>query len=224
MLEQGSGWLFNSLTQEWQELLTHLRKNIDEIENRINGGNFLPNPERIFAAIDRPISENRVLILGQDPYPNRSDAMGIAFSVPSGTEKLPPTLRNIFRELHDDIGGELRTNGDLTDWQRQGVVLLNQTLTLEEGLSNSHRDIGWNLVTGRIVEHLNQQIDCAILWGKQAQECAPLLGQTEVIVSPHPSPLSSYRGFFGSRPFSRANTVLQSSGHQPINWLGAIAT
>jgi uracil-DNA glycosylase len=217
--EQNSGWLFHSLTTEWQSLLSDQQSQLLAIEQRLVGENFLPAPERIFAALTKPVCDLKVLIVGQDPYPHRSDAMGLAFSLSSTTQKLPPTLRNIFRELHSDLGGELRTNGDLSEWHEQGVVLLNQSLTLLEGESNSHRTLGWSSITTEIVRALSSSISCAILWGKQALELAPLLDGLPIISGPHPSPLSSYRGFFGSRPFSRANAFVQADGREAIDWL-----
>ena len=191
--------------------------NFQAIESRL-GTNFLPSQEKIFAAIARPISESRVLILGQDPYPHPKDAMGLAFSIPASEPKLPPTLRNVFIELRNDLGGELRLSGDLSDWRDQGVVLLNQTLTLEEGMSNSHKDYGWGAITRRIVEVLKPHLSAAILWGKSAQTFEPLLDPQRLITSVHPSPLSSYRGFFGSRPFSQVNQLLINDGRDPIIW------
>ena len=221
MPEQSEGWLFRSLTEEWQGELADLYASFLTIETELNGENFLPKRELIFAALTKPISSAKVLIAGQDPYPKRSDAMGLAFSIPkhnNGEQKLPPTLRNIFRELAGDVGGELRRNGDLSDWRESGVVLLNRTLTLLEGQSNSHKNIGWDAITNRITERLAKTISVAILWGKDAEKLTPFLDGVTIISSPHPSPLASYRGFFGSRPFTQTNMYLKSAGRKEIDW------
>ena len=213
-----SGWLFHSLTPEWQRELVELRPQFKRIEERLAEADFLPKAESIFSALSIPLDDVRVLIVGQDPYPNPGDAMGLAFSVPHTQSKLPPTLRNIFKELQSDLGGELRVRGDLSDWRDQGVVLLNRTLTLEPGKSDSHKDFGWDEVTSKIIEVLSARISVAILWGKSAQELSSRLKNVEILTSPHPSPLSSYRGFFGSRPFSKANEALEKNGLVPISW------
>jgi uracil-DNA glycosylase len=163
-------------------------------------------------------SEAKVLILGQDPYPNSDDAMGLAFSTARRDGKLPASLKNIYRELVDDLDIPYPTSGDLSPWCKQGVVLLNRTLTCAEGESNSHRDIGWREFTDQVVSVLAQQGVVAILWGANAQEVEHHFPKSDCISSVHPSPLSAYRGFFGSKPFSRANQVLVSKGRQPIDW------
>ena len=218
LLELNSGWLFNSLTPEWQREIVELRPQFDGIEEKLAEADFLPKAELIFSALSMPLDKAKVLIVGQDPYPNPEHAMGLAFSIPHTHSKLPPTLRNIFKELQSDLGGELRVRGDLSDWRDQGVVLLNRTLTLEPGKSDSHKDFGWDEVTSKIIEVLSNRMSVAILWGKSAQELAPRLKGVEILASPHPSPLSSYRGIFGSRPFSKANHILEKNGLVPISW------
>ena len=195
-----------------------MRPQIDEIQAKLADQEFLPTLANIFAALKFPPSKSHVLIVGQDPYPNPDHAMGLAFSVPSNISKLPASLRNIFTELKSDIGGNLRTNGDLADWLDQGVVLLNRTLTLTPGESNSHLDLGWREITSYVIKVLEPHLAAAILWGRSANEIAPLITKSKVISGVHPSPLSAYRGFFGSKPFSQANEKLIRSGFRPISW------
>jgi uracil-DNA glycosylase len=146
------------------------------------------------------------------------DAMGFAFSTARKDGKLPASLKNIYRELADDLGVALPASGDLSPWCRQGVVLLNRTLTCVEGESNSHQDVGWRVFTDQVVSILAQQGVVAILWGKSAQEVEDRFPKSDCITSVHPSPLSAYRGFFGSKPFSRANQILVAKGREPIDW------
>ena len=210
--------LFSTLSPEWRSELASIRGQIDEIEAKLTGQEFLPTLVNIFAALKLPPSNSHVLIVGQDPYPNSDHAMGLAFSVPKNVLRLPASLRNIFTELHADVGGTLRTNGDLTDWLDQGVVLLNRTLTLAPGESNSHLDLGWREITSYVIKVLEPHLAAAILWGRNANEVAPLITESKVISGVHPSPLSAYRGFFGSKPFSQANEKLVRSGFTPISW------
>ena len=145
--------------------------------------------------------------------------MGLAFSTARNDGKLPASLKNIFRELVDDLDISHPTSGDLSPWCDQGVVLLNRTLTCAEGESNSHKDLGWRVFTDQVVSVLAQQGVVAILWGANAQEVKDFFPKADCIISVHPSPLSAYRGFFGSKPFTRANQILLAKGIQPINWL-----
>lgn len=202
------------LPTDWQEILD--RKVLDQIEEHV-GREFQPSIEKIFAAFAVPVNDVKVLIVGQDPYPNPEHAMGLAFSVPSSVAKLPPTLINIFKELKSDLGVN-RSNGDLTDWVEQGVMLLNRTLTIGKAGKQSHLDIGWDLFTGQVIEILAKRGVKAILWGKQAQSFENLFPNNNFISSAHPSPLSAYRGFFGSKPFSSINEMLKKEGLAPINW------
>jgi uracil-DNA glycosylase len=180
-----------------------------------------PPAEQTFTALEMsPPDAVRVVILGQDPYHGPGQAHGLAFSVPPGTP-LPPSLRNIFTELRDDLGVEPPANGDLTDWARQGVLLLNTGLTVRAGDAGSHAGRGWERFTDAVirvvVEHSPRAV--FILWGNPARAKRDLLGPgNAVIESPHPSPLAAYRGFFGSRPFSRCNAALTEAGLPPINW------
>jgi uracil-DNA glycosylase len=162
----------------------------------------------------------RVVIVGQDPYPTLGHAMGLSFSVDRVVKPLPRSLANIYRELHSDLGIDPAQHGDLSNWARQGVLLLNRVLTVRGGEAGSHRQIGWEAVTASALTALARRGGplVAILWGADARSADVLLGDVPVIASAHPSPLSAHRGFFGSRPFSRANELLTQQGSQPIDW------
>jgi uracil-DNA glycosylase len=214
--------LYELLPSQWKAELRFSEAEIAclaKIDQRLSQEeSFNPNRESIFRALTENISEAKVLILGQDPYPNPVYATGLAFSVPNSITVLPASLRNIFQELSADIGIEIRTTGDLSDWQNQGVVLLNRTLTVRSGISNSHSDWGWNLITNRIIEVLARNNCIGVLWGRTAQEASAYFSKDYLIQSPHPSPLSARTGFFGSKPFSRVNTMLNRQGKAEINW------
>ncbi len=163
----------------------------------------------------------KVVVIGQDPYHELHQANGLAFSVNKGVI-IPPSLRNIYKEAHDDVGIDIPSHGDLSDWARQGVLLLNTVLTVQEGLANSHKMQGWEIFTDHIIEAMNQRDKplVFILWGRQAQNKEEMIDTTKhfVVKSAHPSPLSASRGFFGSRPFSKTNAFLESRGIAPIDW------
>ena len=185
---------------------------------------YPPRGQRLKALELKSLDAVKVVILGQDPYHGPGQAMGLAFSVPDGV-KLPPSLRNIYKELASDLGVEMRASGDLTGWARQGVLLLNNTLTVEEGKAGSHAGRGWDAVTDACVAAVAQREEPSvfILWGSHAQAKAKRIaglrgGQHLVIESPHPSPLSAHRGFFGSKPFSKANEFLEANGRAPVDW------
>jgi uracil-DNA glycosylase len=182
------------------------------------GRTYLPESGAILNSFTRPLGDVRVLIVGQDPYPTPGDAMGLSFSVSRG-RPMPRSLSNIARELEADTGERLLT-GDLTSWADQGVMLLNRCLTVAPGAPGSHRGKGWEQFTAHAIGALVARGGplVAILWGRDAQNLAPMLGDVPRIESPHPSPLSASRGFFGSRPFSRANALLEQQGAQPIAW------
>ena len=199
----------------WGELLA---PHEDRIESILGIRDFAPSYENVFAALSLPLEKVRVVIFGQDPYPTAGQATGLAFSIPRNFQPLPPTLKNIYRELSDDIGVATPSHGDLSRWSQQGVLLLNRTLTIRAGESNSDQNIGWREITDAIAQELGQRKVCAILWGKNAQELSRFFRSELTIQSPHPSPLSAYRGFFGSKPFSRSNEILQSMGLNPIDW------
>lgn len=184
------------------------------------GRGFLPPGHDILRAFTYPLADVRVLIVGQDPYPTPGHAMGLSFSVRREVRPLPRSLTNIFRELHDDLNIPAPASGDLSPWCEQGVCLLNRVLSVSPGQPASHRGKGWEAVTQCAIDALRDRGGplVAILWGRQAQELARLMPDVARIESAHPSPLSASRGFFGSRPFSRANELLAAQGAEPINW------
>lgn len=188
----------------------------DEIAH---GRGYLPAGTDVLRAFTYPLDQVKVLIVGQDPYPTPGHPMGLSFSVKPGVQP-PPSLQNIFRELHDDTGLPYPTSGDLTPWAREGVCLLNRVLTVRPGSPRSHRGRGWEEVTARAIDALvaRRKPLVAILWGRDAQSLAPRLGATPIIKSPHPSPMSARYGFFGSKPFTRANELLAAQGAEPIDW------
>ncbi|GEL95871.1 uracil-DNA glycosylase [Cellulomonas composti] len=184
------------------------------------GRGYLPAGDAVLRAFRRPLAEVRVLVVGQDPYPTPGHAMGLSFSVQPDVRPLPRSLDNIFRELVADVGVPVPTNGDLTPWADQGVMLLNRVLTVRPGAPASHRGKGWEVVTARAIEALVERGGplVAVLWGRDAQSLKPALGAVPVVESVHPSPLSASRGFFGSRPFSRVNALLEQQGAEPVDW------
>ena len=184
------------------------------------GRRFLPSASRILAAFEQPFDQVRVLLVGQDPYPTAGHPIGLCFSVAPDVQPVPKSLANIFREYQSDLNLPAPSNGDLTPWTRQGVMLLNRVLTVRVGESASHRGKGWEAFTEQAISALvaRSQPLVAILWGRDARNLKPLLGDTPVIESAHPSPLSAASGFFGSRPFTRANDLLVRVGAEPIDW------
>ena len=199
----------------YQELLAFVQKRREEVS-------VFPEEKNVFRALElTPFESVKVVILGQDPYHGFGQAHGLSFSVQKGIP-LPPSLRNIYKELQEDLGGELPTEGDLSHWAKQGVLLLNTVLTVEEGNANSHKGMGWERLTNRLIESLNELNHPVIfiLWGKPAQDKEKLITNPSHVIlkSPHPSPLSAYRGFFGSKPFSRVNDILIQQGQTPIRW------
>ncbi|AJY76402.1 uracil-DNA glycosylase [Paenibacillus beijingensis] len=181
-----------------------------------------PDMHHIFNALHyTSLADTKIVILGQDPYHGPRQAHGLSFSVQPGV-KIPPSLQNIFKELREDIGCPIPGSGDLTAWAKRGVLLLNTVLTVEAGAAASHQGIGWEQFTDRIISVLNERKEPVvfILWGKHAQEKAAFIDKSRhcVIASPHPSPFAAHRGFFGSRPFSRANAFLRSIGREEIQW------
>ncbi|CAB4677217.1 unannotated protein [freshwater metagenome] len=173
--------------------------------------------EKVFAALCKPPEQVKVLILGQDPYPNSVHATGLAFSVPNEVTKLPASLKNIYQELLSDLNIR-RISGDLTDWANQGVMLLNRSLTIGADGKESHRKRGWSEITERIIKCVADNGAIGVLWGNDAQEVNYFFEANKLITSAHPSPLSAYRGFFGSKPFSKVNQILMKQADQPINW------
>ena len=181
---------------------------------------YLPAGNAVFRAFEEPLANVKVLIVGQDPYPTVGHPIGLSFAVDPHVRPLPRSLANIYRELYDDLGVEPAQHGDLQAWQRQGVMLLNRVLTVSPGAPGSHRGAGWEDITDHAIRVLARRGGplVAILWGRQAQSLARELGDVPTIESAHPSPLSASRGFFGSRPFSRANQILQDQGSDPVVW------
>ena len=184
------------------------------------GRDYLPAGGDVLKAFTYPLSAVRALIVGQDPYPTPGHPIGLAFAVERHVRPLPRSLANIYRELGDDLGIDPPGHGDLTPWCENGVLLLNRVLTVRPGDPGAHRGIGWEAVTERAIRALvaRRAPLVAILWGRDAQGLEPLLEGTPVVKSVHPSPLSASRGFFGSRPFSRANALLEAQGGTPIDW------
>jgi uracil-DNA glycosylase len=184
------------------------------------GRRYLPAGENVLRAFKQPFADVRVLIVGQDPYPTPGHPVGLSFSVSPEVRRLPPSLVNIFTELRDDLGYPAPSTGDLTPWSERGVLLLNRALTVEPGRPNSHQGKGWEEVTEQAIRALAARGGplVAILWGRNARNLRPLLGTVPCIESAHPSPMSAHAGFFGTRPFSRANTLLEEQGADPIDW------
>lgn len=186
-----------------------------------DGRSYLPAGPNVLRAFSRPLADVRVLVVGQDPYPTPGHAVGLSFSVAPNVRPLPRSLSNIYTELSADLGVAPAAHGDLTGWFEQGVLLLNRVLTVRPGAAGSHRGKGWEEVTRCAIEALVARGGplVAILWGRDAQTLEPMLGDVPVIASAHPSPLSARSGFFGSRPFSRANSALEALGARPIDWM-----
>jgi uracil-DNA glycosylase len=184
------------------------------------GRRYLPDGNRVLRAFEYPLADVRVLIVGQDPYPTPGHPVGLSFSVDPAVRPVPRSLQNIYKELHDDLALPIPPHGDLTRWSEHGVMLLNRVLTVQAGVSGSHRGKGWEVVTEAAIRALVARGGplVAILWGRDAASLAPLLGETPLISSAHPSPLSARNGFFGSKPFSRANDMLIAQGAEPVDW------
>jgi uracil-DNA glycosylase len=184
------------------------------------GRRYLPAGEHVLRAFCQPFADVRVLIVGQDPYPTPGHPIGLSFAVERDVRPIPRSLQNIYRELRADLGVEPPAHGDLTPWTRHGVLLLNRSLTVAPGASASHRGKGWEAVTDQAIRALVARRTplVAILWGRDAQTLEPMLDATPVIRSAHPSPMSASNGFFGSRPFSRANALLVEQGAEPVDW------
>ena len=209
----------------WAEVLAPVEPTVRELgrflrEEVAAGRGYLPAGDRIFAAFQQPFDEVRALIVGQDPYPTPGHPIGLCFSVAPEVRPLPRSLANVFREYRDDLGEPEPATGDLTPWVQRGVLLLNRCLTVRPGAPASHRGRGWETVTDAAIDALvaRGRPMVSILWGRDAQSLAPRLGALPRVESAHPSPMSAARGFFGSRPFSRANALLVERGADPIDW------
>ncbi|MBV7411372.1 uracil-DNA glycosylase [Dermabacteraceae bacterium TAE3-ERU27] len=213
------------MAPDWAQALAPAEPTIRKMgeflrQEQAAGRPFGPPAANVFRAFQEPLADVRVLIVGQDPYPTPGHAMGLSFSAHRDVRPLPRSLANIYLELRDDLGIAPAPHGDLSAWSRQGVMLLNTVLTCRLGEPGSHRGLGWEEVTrcaiGALAERGGPLV--AVLWGRDAQSLRPLLGGVPTVASPHPSPLSARRGFFGSRPFSKVNELLQQQGAEPIDW------
>ncbi|MFK0170686.1 uracil-DNA glycosylase [Streptomyces sp. NPDC090306] len=184
------------------------------------GRTYLPSGKNVLRAFQQPFDDVRVLIVGQDPYPTPGMAIGLSFAVAPEVRRLPGSLINIYRELQADTGAPAPRDGDLTPWTRQGVLLLNRALTTAPGRPGAHRDKGWEDVTAQAIRALAARGKplVSVLWGRDARNLRPFLDEYPAIESAHPSPMSADRGFFGSRPFSRANDLLVRQGAEPVDW------
>ncbi len=209
----------------WASALAPVAPDIAALGERLRaetaaGRGYLPAGDHVLRAFQRPFDDVTVLIVGQDPYPTPGHPIGLSFAVDRDVRPLPRSLGNIYRELDDDLGIPAAAHGDLSAWSDQGVLLLNRVLTVAPGAPASHRGWGWEKVTEHAIRSLvaRERPLVAILWGRDAAGLRPLLGATPVVASAHPSPLSARRGFFGSRPFSRANEMLAAQGAGPVDW------
>ena len=210
---------------DWSAALDPVGPDIAALGDRLRaevaaGRHYLPAGDQVLRAFQRPLADVKVLIVGQDPYPTPGHPIGLSFAVDAHVRPLPRSLANIYQELEADLGIPRAPHGDLSAWSDQGVMLLNRVLTVAPGAPASHRGWGWEKVTEHAIRTLvaRDRPLVAILWGRDAANLRPLLGATPVIESPHPSPLSASRGFFGSRPFSRANELLAGQGADPVDW------
>lgn len=210
---------------EWAEALAPVGPDIASLGERLRaevaaGRHYLPSGDHVLRAFHRPLSAVRVLIVGQDPYPTPGHPIGLSFAVDRHVRPLPRSLSNIYQELEADLGIPRAPHGDLSAWSDQGVMLLNRVLTVAPGQPASHRGWGWERVTDHAIRTLVDRGGplVAVLWGRDAANLRPLLGDTPVVESAHPSPLSASRGFFGSRPFSRVNDLLAEQGAGPVDW------
>lgn len=222
MARMSDAWR-TQVASDWEQALNPVAGDLASIGAFLRaeiaaGRGYLPAAARVLRAFHEPLAKVRVLVVGQDPYPTPGNPVGLSFSVPAG-HPMPRSLINIARELRDDTG-EVLTDGDLSHWAAQGVMLLNRVLTVSPGRPGSHRGQGWEAVTEHAIRVLAARPGplVAVLWGRDAQNLAPLLGDVPQVASPHPSPLSASRGFFGSRPFSRVNALLAQQGADAIAW------
>ncbi len=217
-----------AIANDWLEPLSpefkkdYYKKLYQKVKEEYATHQIFPPSSEIFSAFElTPLENVKAVILGQDPYHGPGQAHGLCFSVRADVE-IPPSLKNIYQELHDDLGCYIPNNGYLVKWAKQGVLLLNTVLTVRAHQANSHRGIGWEEYTDAVIRILNEQDRpmVFILWGSPAQKKAAMLNNPKhlILKAPHPSPLSAYRGFFGSKPFSKTNAFLQNNGLTPIDW------
>ncbi|MGS2646448.1 uracil-DNA glycosylase [Streptosporangium sp. LJ11] len=214
VVEAGWAKALEPVAEKIAEMGEFLRKEVAE------GRQYLPAGANVLRAFQQPFDQVKVLIVGQDPYPTPGHPIGLSFSVAADVRPIPGSLRNIYKELTEDLGLPMPSNGDLTPWTEQGVLLLNRVLTVMPGKPASHRGKGWEEVTEQAIKALvaRDKPMVAILWGRDARNLRPMLGSTPAIESAHPSPLSARSGFFGSRPFSRTNELLEQQGAGPVEW------
>ena len=220
---------FEAMHPTWQGLLADQIATLEKIESELGASDFLPARSNVMRAFETDPNGIKVLIVGQDPYPTPSHAIGLAFACPTEVRPQPRSLQNIRAELASDLGvsPEIASAADLTTWAKQGVMLLNRTLTVQPGETHSHQKIGWQAFTATAIERLaaarSGQL-VVILWGKPAQSVLPLIAPhvsaEAILISAHPSPLSARRGFFGSKPFSKTNDLLLKKGERKIDWIG----
>jgi ATP-dependent DNA helicase PIF1 len=215
-------WLYNSIPDEWKDCLVSCKENLLKLSTSLSTKEFIPSRERIWKALELTSIKNiKVVILGQDPFPNEEHACGLAFSVLDNVRPFPASLRNIYKELVSDIGIETPKHGNLESWAKQGVLLLNTVLTVESGNPQSHSKLGWEEVTDQIIRTIASKSEKVVfvLWGKSAQAKKKLINsEHHIIESAHPSPLSASRGFFGSKPFSKVNALMAEMGKECIDW------
>ena len=210
--------VFQPVDTSWLPLLEPVRGEIISVCELVTKGEYIPAMDRILAPLSTPVDEVRVVIVGQDPYPNAEYADGFAFSVQPEVKPFPASLINIFKELESDLGTPVPTDGNLERWSRQGVLLINRTLTTIPGESHAHQKSGWMAITEVIIREVASRGAVGILWGGNAQQMSDYFDASRVIKSAHPSPLSAYRGFFGSKPFSQCNSMLKQIGKTEISW------
>jgi len=216
---------FESMHPGWQHLLADQRDLLESLEAKVQNlddaaGPLTPPPPLVMRAFETDPSEIRVLLVGQDPYPTRGHAVGLAFAVSPETKPLPRSLQNMMKELSSDLP-ECSNGGEISRWQSQGVMLLNRHLSTVVGEAGAHSKLGWDLFTDAVIKSITEthrERLVALLWGNHAQSLAPMLGGATVLRAVHPSPLSAARGFFGSRPYSSANLALKNLGLEPIDW------
>lgn len=213
------------LSPDWAAALAPVQRTLDGLEEFLAaedaaGRGYLPARPQVLRAFSRPLSEVRVLLVGQDPYPTPGHPVGLAFAVAPDVRPVPRSLHNVYAELLDDLGVPPPAHGDLTPWFERGVLLLNRVLTVQPGRSGAHRRRGWERVTECAIDALVARGGplTAVLWGRDAQALVPRLGTVPHVASAHPSPLSARTGFFGSRPFSRVNALLEAQGAPPLDW------
>ncbi|MEN9693353.1 MAG: hypothetical protein RLZZ330_997 [Actinomycetota bacterium] len=208
---------WSSFLVSQKDLLASIREKVD-IQSKNH--RILPADNQVLRCLEIPLEKIAVVIVGQDPYPNSADACGLAFAISKGKKTIPGSLRNILKELQNDIGCENGNPDLLHSWSESGVMLLNTTLTVNEGESNSHRDFGWDAFVWNLIEFISSKNPnlVLVLWGNSAARFGLIISPDRIVGSVHPSPLSSHRGFFGSKPFSKVNEILRKNGREPIDW------